>query len=121
MNIYRTTADFEHLHQTAGVADQTDPVDVIRGCIQALVSIPAAVRVKVSGCTVIVQVHPADVERLVGPSGRNARALRTLLTAIGSNQRKRYALDLPELSDMTRATGEQSGNVRGLAAVATEF
>lgn len=101
MHMYRTTADFEHLHQTANTMEQTDPVEAVRGCIQALVSIPAGVSVTVNGCTIIVQVHPVDVGRVVGAGGRTARALRKLLTDMGTNQQKRYALDLPDFSHTT--------------------
>lgn len=43
-----------------------------------------------------VKVNPADLGKVIGGSGRSARALRTLLTARGGKDGVRYRLDLDE-------------------------
>jgi predicted RNA-binding protein YlqC (UPF0109 family) len=41
-----------------------------------------------------VSVAPRDVGKVIGKSGRMARALRTLLSAIGVSRKTRYGLDI---------------------------
>ena len=49
------------------------------------------------GETVIeLEVAEADLGKVIGRSGRIARALRTVLSAAGSKQDKRYALEIIE-------------------------
>ncbi len=43
-----------------------------------------------------LEVAEADVGKVIGRSGRIARALRTVLSAAGSKQDKRYALEIIE-------------------------
>jgi predicted RNA-binding protein YlqC (UPF0109 family) len=43
-----------------------------------------------------VEVAESDLGRVIGRSGRIARALRTVLAAAGSKQDKRYALEIIE-------------------------
>ena len=43
-----------------------------------------------------LEVAEADLGRVIGRSGRVARALRTVLGAAGSKQNKRYALEIVE-------------------------
>ena len=43
-----------------------------------------------------LEVAEADLGRVIGRSGRVARALRTVLSAAGSKQNKRYALEIIE-------------------------
>jgi hypothetical protein len=43
-----------------------------------------------------LEVAEADLGKIIGRSGRVARALRNLLTAAGSKQNKRYALEIIE-------------------------
>jgi len=43
-----------------------------------------------------LEVAEADLGKVIGRSGRIARALRTLLGAAGSKQDKRYALEIIE-------------------------
>ena len=67
----------------------------------AMVNDPAAVDVqaRVSTTTVVLSltVAPGDVGKIVGKGGRNARALRTILSAIGMKAGMRYELDLAEV------------------------
>lgn len=41
-----------------------------------------------------VEVAQPDLGKIIGRQGRTARALRTLLTAAGQKQRRRYILDI---------------------------
>ena len=41
-----------------------------------------------------LEVAPADLGKVIGRQGRTARAIRTLLTAAGQKQRRRYILDI---------------------------
>jgi predicted RNA-binding protein YlqC (UPF0109 family) len=43
-----------------------------------------------------LEVAESDLGRVIGRSGRIARALRTVLSAAGSKQDKRYALEIIE-------------------------
>jgi len=43
-----------------------------------------------------LEVAEADLGKVIGRSGRIARALRTVLSAAGSKQDKRYALEIVE-------------------------
>jgi uncharacterized protein len=43
-----------------------------------------------------LEVAEADLGKVIGRSGRVARALRTVLSAAGSKQDKRYALEIIE-------------------------
>ncbi len=41
-----------------------------------------------------VEVAQPDLGKIIGRQGRTARALRTLLSAAGQKQRRRYILDI---------------------------
>jgi len=41
-----------------------------------------------------VTVAPTDIGKVIGKQGRNARAIRELLSAIGSTAKKRYGFDV---------------------------
>ena len=46
------------------------------------------------GKSFIVTVAPTDVGKLIGKDGRNASALRTLLSAIGVTAKEQYVLNI---------------------------
>jgi predicted RNA-binding protein YlqC (UPF0109 family) len=54
-----------------------------------------------SGTVFEVSVSQSDVGKVIGKSGRTARAIRELLTAIGKAAKTRYGLDVV----MNRASG----------------
>jgi len=41
-----------------------------------------------------LEVAPNDLGKVIGRQGRTARAIRTLLTAAGQKNRRRYILDI---------------------------
>jgi uncharacterized protein len=73
---------------------------LIEHVIKALVDTPDQVsvnHVEEEGETVLeLTVAETDLGRVIGKSGRTARALRTLLSAAGVKAGKRYALEILE-------------------------
>lgn len=43
-----------------------------------------------------LRVAQSDLGKVIGKQGRTARSIRTILTAAGMKQRKRYALEILE-------------------------
>ncbi len=77
-----------------------NPRALIEHIAKALVDAPAEVfldEYEDGGESVIeLEVAEADLGKVIGRSGRVARALRAVLTAAGSKQNKRYALEIIE-------------------------
>jgi hypothetical protein len=65
-----------------------------------LVDHPEAVRVRKAakhGFEVYqVQVHPEDLGKVIGKGGQTARAIRTLLLAVGARSQRRLHLEIVE-------------------------
>lgn len=57
-------------HLVRGIVDHTDDVDV-------------TITTSRQGRTLQVRVHPDDLGKVIGRSGRTATALRTVMTAVG--------------------------------------
>jgi predicted RNA-binding protein YlqC (UPF0109 family) len=59
---------------------------------------PDAVQVRaIEGEQVTVfelRVHPSDLGKVIGRQGRIARAIRTVLSAVGMKLRKRFTLEI---------------------------
>ena len=72
--------------------------DLLHRIVVALVDSPDEVQVKSTdseqGTTFLVTVAPTDVGKVIGKGGRNAQALRSLLSAFGMKLRARYTLDI---------------------------
>lgn len=49
-----------------------------------------------NGTLLELRVAPGDLGKVIGKQGRTARALRTLLVAVGRKQGKRFALEILE-------------------------
>ena len=79
-------------------------VDWLRDTIRFMVDIPDAVVVtpvpQPSGVLLIVMVDKTDIGKVIGQTGRTARSLRIILTAMGLKEGLRVGLDLRE-SDHT--------------------
>jgi hypothetical protein len=62
-------------------------VDAVEHLVRGIVANPDTVRVELTtgrrGRTVEVHVHPDDLGKVIGRSGRTATALRTLVAGIG--------------------------------------
>ena len=74
--------------------------DLITEIVQALVDQPDQVSVTEveGGHTVVLELKVAksDVGKVIGKQGRNALALRTILSAASGRTRKRYVLEIVE-------------------------
>lgn len=70
---------------------------LIEGIVKSLVDAPEAVSVgHVDGDVLELTVAPNEVGKVIGRQGRTARALRTLLSAVGMRVHKRYTLEILE-------------------------
>ena len=74
--------------------------DLIREIVQALVDQPEKVSVSeiVGENTNVLELSVAksDMGKVIGKQGRNAQALRTILSAASGRDRKRYILEILE-------------------------
>jgi predicted RNA-binding protein YlqC (UPF0109 family) len=74
--------------------------DLITEIVQAFVDQPDQVSVSeiVGQYTNVfeLQVAKSDLGKVIGKQGRNAQALRTILSAASGNTRKRYILEIVE-------------------------
>jgi predicted RNA-binding protein YlqC (UPF0109 family) len=83
---------------TGKVGKNINTKDLLHRIVLALVDSPDEVQVKSAdseqGTTFLVTVAPTDVGKVIGKGGRNAQALRCLLSAFGMKLRARYTLDI---------------------------
>lgn len=73
--------------------------EVVETIAKALVDQPDEVAViEVEGEATILElrVAPQDLGKVIGKQGRTARAMRTLLRAVGMKSRKRFVLEILE-------------------------
>ena len=74
--------------------------DLISDIVKALVDRPEQVTVTEieTGNTVILELSVAksDMGKVIGKQGRNAQAIRTILSAAAGKAKKRYVLEIVE-------------------------
>ena len=74
--------------------------DLIVGIVKALVDLPDQVSVTeiAGGQTVVLELKVAksDLGKVIGKQGRNAQAIRTILSAASGKTQKRYVLEIIE-------------------------
>jgi predicted RNA-binding protein YlqC (UPF0109 family) len=72
--------------------------ELLEAIAKALVDNPDQVQVRaIEGEQVTVfelRVHASDVGKVIGRQGRTARAIRTILNAVGMKLRKRFTLEI---------------------------
>lgn len=72
--------------------------ELVEFLARSLVDSPDAVKVQTyerEQATVLeLEVAHADLGKVIGRQGRTARAIRTLLSAAGQKERRRYVLDI---------------------------
>jgi hypothetical protein len=82
-----------------------DPRDVsvsklLSKIVCALVDRPEFVVIKThaaeEGASLSIDVHPDDIGKIIGRRGRNAKSLRTILSAVGQTLHRRYVLVVDE-------------------------
>jgi uncharacterized protein len=88
--------------------------DLVESIARALVDYPEGVEVKaVEGSQVTVlelRTHPSDLGKVIGRDGRTAKAIRTLLGAMGMKLHKRFTLEIIEEENGARSTAAVNGN-----------
>ena len=74
--------------------------ELVEVIAKALVDHPESVQVKSvesqQAILLELRVHPEDLGKVIGRQGRTAKAIRTVLGACRTNQRKRLALEILE-------------------------
>jgi len=74
--------------------------DLVEAIVKVLVDYPDQVQVRmIEGEETIVfevRVDPTDLGKVIGREGRMAKAIRTILGAVGTKLRKRIALEILE-------------------------
>ena len=74
--------------------------DLIADIVKALVDQPEQVSVTEieGGNTVVLEISVAksDMGKVIGKQGRNAQAIRTILSAAAGKAKKRYVLEIVE-------------------------
>lgn len=74
--------------------------ELVEAIVKAMVDRPEEVEVfEVSGqhaCIIELKVAREDVGKVIGKRGVNAQAIRTIITAAGGKQKKRYVLEIVE-------------------------
>ena len=74
--------------------------ELVETIARALVDRPEDVRVKSSGSAQVtvleLRVNADDLGKVIGRQGRTAKAIRTVLSAAGTKQHKRYTLEILE-------------------------
>lgn len=77
-------------------------------------------RVDEMGVLITLHVNPQDMGQVIGRSGQTARALRTLLRAVGAKNNARVNLKIHEPEGSTRPPRREAvaGGVAGAAPVA---
>ena len=73
--------------------------EVVETIAKALVDNPdevAVIEVEGEATVLELRVAPQDLGKVIGKQGRTARAMRTLLRAIGMKSRKRLVLEILE-------------------------
>ena len=72
--------------------------ELVEAIARALVDNPDEVQVRaVEGEQVTVfelRVHASDLGKVIGRQGRTAKAIRTILSAVGMKLRKRFTLEI---------------------------
>ena len=74
--------------------------DLVEDIAKALVDIPEEVAVREvqseQATLLELRVAPSDLGKVIGKQGRTARSIRTLLSAAGMKQNRRFTLDILE-------------------------
>lgn len=69
---------------------------LVRGIVDHPDDVTVGVRTQRRGRTLTVRVHPEDLGKVIGRGGRTAKALRTVVAAIGGRDVRLDVLDVDE-------------------------
>ena len=75
-----------------------DIVDIVQYIMSRLVDDPKSVRVTAEGDEVRVLVNKSDMGKVIGKQGRIAKAVRTLVRAVGMKYNKKYNVEIDEIA-----------------------
>jgi uncharacterized protein len=83
------------------MAEKANPTaELVEWMAKSLVDSPDEVAVTAGGggsaSIFKLTVDPADLGKIIGKKGRTAKAMRTVLMAVGDKQRRRCVLDIVE-------------------------
>lgn len=91
------------------MAAKSPDQDFVEYVIKSLVDHPGDVstdrKVDEMGVLITLKVNPEDMGQVIGRSGQNARALRTLLRVVGAKNNARVNLKIEEPAGSTRPMG----------------
>jgi len=75
-----------------------DIVDVVQYIMSQLVDDPKSVRVSAAGDEIRVLVNKSDMGKVIGKQGKIAKAVRTLVRAVGMKYNKKYNVEIDEIA-----------------------
>lgn len=70
--------------------------ELVKFIISGLVDDKDAVSVELDGDTVKISVAKDDMGKIIGKQGRTAKAIRTIVKAVGAKEDKKYTVDIIE-------------------------
>ena len=73
--------------------------DVVEYIIGQLVDDPASVKVTAEGDEVRVLVKKSDMGKVIGKQGRIAKAIRTVVRAVGMKENKKFNVEIDEIAE----------------------
>ena len=71
--------------------------DIVEYIIGQLVDDPASVQVTAEGDEVKVLVKKSDMGKVIGKQGRIAKAIRTVVRAVGMRENKKFNVEIDEI------------------------
>jgi len=71
--------------------------DIVQYIIEQLVDDPTSVQVTAEGDDVKVLVKKSDMGKVIGKQGRIAKAIRTVVRAVGMRENKKFNVEIDEL------------------------
>ena len=71
--------------------------DVVEYIIGQLVDDPSSVKVTAAGDEVKVLVKKSDMGKVIGKQGRIAKAIRTVVRAVGMKENKKFNVEIDEV------------------------
>lgn len=70
--------------------------ELVKFIVAGLVDNKADVKVEENDETITVAVNKADMGKVIGKQGRIAKAIRTIVKAVGSKDNKKYSVEILE-------------------------
>lgn len=71
--------------------------ELVTFIISGLVDNKDAVKVETDGDTVKISVAKDDMGKIIGKQGRTAKAIRTIVKAVGAKENRKYNVDILEV------------------------